>query len=404
MHKKVLTINAYAVACLILMNAAPAVAHTYGKETTMTIPISLGSRLKSASAGDALSMEGCALTEDMPAIPCILTAGGPPLLFSDDPEYFRVPEGAAMRETAGPGVVRLYIYHVNGTTDTVRRIGAAVENLGRAPMKIRFLRYAFQGPSKNYHLVGKKGLAQFMASKPQRKARIVPMGGAVPLDEAMEAAPVRHDELVHGFYEVEIDQPARFTVVQTDPATPSPVAARRIAHSIPSNHTEGAGRGFFPFSDYQARVQQGFVLDTKNGPQQLLVADGKRDRWITGHDNSNPIPAQLAGNYGVMYRIRIPRASSDGRAMALITWNQNSDNSQWCGGLAAAMRIGPGVFPAGIVEIPGNRLNIGAPPTGSVIQIYPPLPPGCTETVELTFSPPGASCLPMLLQFVPIEK
>jgi hypothetical protein len=371
-------------------------------ETTMTLDADVAARVRAVKAAGALVDMGSSLTEHLPRIPYTQQAGGPCMVFSDDPEYFRVPEGIGAREVVKPGVVRMYVYHVNGTTDSAKRITAVIDNLGSAPMTLQFRRYAFAGPSKNYHAVGKEGLVEFLAGRTLPPPRKIPVGGSEPLDPAMEAVPVEYDELVHGFYEFEIDQPARLTTLQTTLDTSGPAASARLDRPLESRKTSGAGRGFFPFSDYAVTAAPGYILDSANGPAQLIVADGVDDRWITGHDGNTTVPSQNKGNYGVLYNIRIPRRSSDGRGLALITWNPRSEN-KWCWATAAAMIVSKGRFPAGLVQIPSDRLIMRGKPEASVIQIFPPVPKGQTDTIELVFSPPGASCLPVPLVFYPID-
>lgn len=371
----------------------------------MTLSAKATQALSTARQGGIVPLDGF-LTTDVPAIPFSQQAGGPQFLLSDDPEYFRVPEGVGMREVVKPGVVRAYIYHVNGLEGSTRRITTVLDNLGSAPMSVKFLRYAFAGPNKNYHAVGKKGLVDFFKSKPQRPVRRVEPGQSIVLDPAMEAVKVEYDELVHGFYEFEVDQPARVTALQTDSATPGTVAAARLAGKAAIKRKTNAGRGYFPFCDYALSTPASYVLDSAEGPAQVLIADGVGDRWITGHDGGSTSPAsalsQNAGNYGVIYTIRITRRSSDGRGLALVTWNPRSAD-QWCGGLANAITVSKGLFPAGLVEVPAGDDVLRGSTDAVLLQVFPPVKGGKTDTIEIVYSPPGASCLPTPLTFIPID-
>ncbi|MCX7718579.1 MAG: hypothetical protein N2111_09305 [Candidatus Sumerlaeaceae bacterium] len=389
--------TAAAAAAIIIAVAAPCRG-----ETTMPLEAEVEARIRTVKVAGATVDMGTSLSENLPRIPYTQQAGGPCMVFSDDPEYFRVPEGIGARETVKPGVVRMYVYHVNGTTDSAKRITAVIDNLGSRPMTLKFRRYAFAGPSKNYHAVGKEGLVEFLSGTKLPPPRTIPPGGSETLDPAMEAVPVDYDELVHGFYEFEVDQPARLTTLQTTLDTSGPVASARLEKPLVTKKASGAGRGFFPFSDYTIANAPGYVLDSVNGPAQLIVADGVDDRWITGHDGDSTIPAQNKGNYGVLYNIRLQRQSSDGRGLALIAWNHRSEN-KWCWALAAAMIVSKGRFPAGLVQIPAEKIFMRGAPEASVIQIFPPVPKGKTDTIELVFSPPGASCLPVPLVFYPID-
>ncbi len=388
---------------LILTGGANLMA---GESSTATLPLSLQHWVYLAEPGQTISTGDFDLTalKSLPAIPIEKKPGGPPLVVSDDPEYIRVREGLALREEIGPGIARIYIYNVNGIREapTERRLTAVLENLDTSDtLRFRFLRRAFPAPGPNYHKIGKAGLVGFLTSAPETEWHEIPPAGAAPLDERMENAIVRGDDLVHGFYEIELTERARLSVLQTSPETPGPLAARRL-QTILASPRKNAGRGVFHPSDYAVRAAPGFTLDTAGGPRQLLLADGETDPWIGGQESSTTGPVVLRGNYGVMYRVEIPRASGDGRALALVTWNHRWKD-QWCGGMAAVVEVSEGAHPAGVVEIPSDQLNTTGPPELVVIQVFPPLPPGQSDVIRLTFSPPGASCLPVPLVFLPIE-
>lgn len=328
---------------------------------------------------------------------------GPQFIISDDPEYIRVPEGIALQEKVQPGAVRLYVYNVNGVREPQkmdRKITAVIRNLGDKDMHIRMLKYSSQPASTNYFQIGKKGLADFFASKGDEQIRIVKPGKAIAIDEHLEKQIVKYDELVHGFYEFVVDQPGEISIVQTDIKTSGPDAIKRIKQVIPTNHANG-GRGMFGISNYKVRATD--VYDTKNGPAELIIADGKKDPWITGFEGSSGEPARLAGNYGVLYNVNLRWKSTDGKGLALVTWNSRSADNKWCSGMAASMVMDKGKFKQGIVQLPADALITKGAPEAVLIQIFPPAKKGEVQTINFTYSPPGASCLPTPLVFVPID-
>lgn len=334
---------------------------------------------------------------------------GPQYLISDDPEYIRVPEGVALSETVKPGSVRLYVYNVNGVKEPSpipRRISAVIENLGDAPLNATFSASVLPTPSGNYHAIAKNALAGFLRGEGAGRTLTVEPKGAAPLDPAMEALVVKYDDLVHGFYEFSIDQPARIRVVQTAPEVPSVEASRRLPDVLPTKSKSGAGRGQFPDNMFRITLKDDAVVDTANGAVQLIIADGKDEPWTEGTESTLPAgeKAVLKGNYGTFYEITLRRRSSDGRPLALVTWNARAGNSQWCGGMVAAMRVGPGQFPAGVVALPSDAVATKDWPDVVVAQVYPPLPAGQEETITVTYSPPGASCLPTPLIFLPVGE
>lgn len=363
----------------------------------------LNSAILRTKQGSIVELPGF-LTEKIPDIPYRkVVMPGPQYLIADDPEYIRIPEGIALQEAVQPGAVRLYVYNVNGVKEPEkidRRITAVIKNTCTANMHVRMLKYASQRPSTNYYQIGKQGLADYFASTPQKKVRTVKPGQAIAIDEQLEKNVVKYDELVHGFYEFVIDQPGEISVIQTDLKTSGPKALQRITNVIPPKG-QNAGRGVFGVSNY--RVITDSVYDTQNGTMEIILADGDKDPWVEGKMDGRPEVAKLAGNYGVMYNIEMKWKSTDGKGLALVTWNSRSGNNQWCGGMANTMVVSKGKFSEGIIQLPADRLVTKAAPEAILIQVFEPAANGEEQTIKLTYSPPGASCLPTPLIFIPVD-
>ncbi len=361
--------------------------------------------LQTSPQGGVLVLQDLWLRQrDLPALPVTISDDhGPQFLFSDKPEYFYLGDGISMQEEVKPGVVRLYLYHVPQPAAGPKTISAVIENLGKKPMKLRFLRRAFPTPGKNYHQVGKTGLIEYFSSKPETSSRLIPAGGRAVLDPKLDATTVTTDQLVHGFYEFEINQPARVTVFQRDPKQSSLEAIdtlTKLPRDIPGRIADGAGRGLFLTSNFKVTGEKGFVFDTTNGPMRLLLADGRRDLCIQGRDSIAHLDSVTnSGNYGVMYHIRLKWRSSDGRGLALLV-TRRGGNSTYCNGQAGAVEVNKGVWPGGIVAIPTGRVSYGNPGEMVVIQKFAP-PKWRTGEIEITYSPPGASCIPTPILLVP---
>ncbi len=356
-----------------------------------------------AKQGSVVNVPGF-LREDFKLIPYEKQVmAGPQFIISDDPEYIRVPEAVAIREQVQPGSVRLYVYNVNGVMEPAnmdRKISVVIKNTGSFTMHLRMLKYSSQKPSGNYFQIGKQGLADYFASKAEDKVRLIAPGKSEILDSRLERNIVKYNELVHGLYEFVVDQPGEIGVVQTAPGESTIAAYERNPKVIDSRHSN-AGRGLFGVSNY--KVTSKGVLDTKDGVAQLMLADGKIDPWVLGYDSATGQQAKLAGNYGVMYSIDVKWKSGDGRGLALVTWNPRAADSKWCSGMAASMVVSDGLHKGGIIQIPSDRLVTKGAPEAVVIQIFPPASDGREQVLSLTYSPPGASCLPMPLVLVPID-
>jgi hypothetical protein len=133
-----------------------------------------------------------------------------------------------------------------------------------------------------------------------------------------------------------------------------------------------------------------------------VVADGNLDPWVSGIDGSSGRIINLAGNYGVVYTIEVNWVSPDGKGLALLTWNALS-GGKWCGGMANVMKVSKGKFKEGIVQLPSDKLITRGYPEAVLIQVFLPDPDNKIQTVRLTYTPPGASCLPIPLIFIPVE-
>jgi hypothetical protein len=368
-----------------------------------TITAEMNKAIVESKQGSIVNLPGV-LTEKMPSLGYKkIVLPGPQYFISDDPEYIRVPEAIAFKGFAEPGAVRFYVYNVNGVKEPEkidRKIMVVLKNTGKAPLHLRMLKYSSQKPSGNYFQIGKQGLADYYNAKPSDEIRTVAPGAAITLDPKHEKNIVKYDELVHGIYEFVIDQPAELNVIQTDTKTSGPEALKRITNVLPPKSKSGAGRGLFGISNYQVATDS--LYDTKQGMVQVVVADGNKDPWVLGKEQTTGQTSTLAGNYGIIYNMDIKWKSTDGKGLALMTWNARADGG-WCNGMAAAMVASKGKFDAGTVLLPSDQLITKKAPEAILIQIFTPSASGEEQTIHLTYSPPGASCLPTPLLLIPVD-
>jgi len=383
------------VLCAILMlDAAHIAAQSLTSEQNKAIT--------GAKQGGIIKLKGFPL-KDLPLIDYEkIILPGPQYIISDDPEYIDVLEGIAVREAVLPGAVRLYVYNVNAVVKPKkmdRKIIAVIKNTGNGVMHLQILRCSTQEPSTNYYHIGKQGLADFFASKPAEKVRTAEPGEVIAIDKTLEEKNVKYNELVHGIYEFVIDQPGEVSVVQTDPESTGLEALSRVKGVLPSSH-RNAGRGLFGVSNYRIIIQD--TIRTEHFPATLIVADGKHDPWVIGWDASTGQSAKLAGNYGVMYHVEMKWLSSDDRGLAMITYNATA-GARWCDGMANAMVISAGKFLEGIIQLPSDKLITTGAPEVVLVQLFKPGEKGEVQTIRFTYSPPGASCMPIPIVFIPVQ-
>jgi hypothetical protein len=355
-----------------------------------------------APQGTGVNLEGF-LTEKLPLIDYRkIVLPGPQYIISDDPEYIRIPEAIAVKERVMPGSVRLYVYNVNGIQEPAkidRKITAVIKNTGSQNMHLVMINYSSQKPSTDYYQIARLGLVDFFNSRPQSDPVVIEPGRIRAIDEKLEKNVVKYDELVHGFYEFVIDQPGEISVVQTDPLSSGPDAVSRISSVHPSSHTN-AGRGMYGVSNYLVVARDTF--STLNPASAIVVADGRIDPWVNGIDGSTGRIMNLSGNYGVMYNIEVNWKSPDGKGLALVTWNARA-GGKWCDGMTNVMKVSKGKFAEGIVQLPSDKLITKGYPEAVLIQIFLPDLKNRIQKISLTYTPPGASCLPIPLILIPVD-
>ncbi len=363
---------------------------------------SVNEKLKNAKDGEIIQLPSF-IDQDFAKISFKkMVLPGPQFIISDDPEYIRVPEVIAMKETVQPGAVRLYVYNVNAVKEPEkmpRKITAVIKNIGQSALHLRMVKYSSQKPSGNYFLIGKQGLSDFFSSQGSQKIIKVKPGKTVAIDEQLEKNVVQFDELTHGFYEFVIDQPAEIAVLQTSPQKSGAEAYESIINIIPYSH-KNAGRGLFGVSNYQITSDR--VITTDEPVSQLVIADGIDDPWVVGKEGVSGKEAKLAGNYGVLYNIELNWKSTNGKGLALVTWNSRTDN-KWCSGMANSILIKNDGEADEIVSVPSNQLTTKGAPEGVLVKVFKPDASKEIQTLKFTYSPPGASCLPTPLIFVPID-
>ncbi|HLS27242.1 MAG TPA: N-acetylmuramoyl-L-alanine amidase, partial [Opitutales bacterium] len=361
-------------------------------------------KLSGAQPGDVLPLDD-RLVRELPVLDArISVEPGPQLVFSDAPEYFHTGDGIAMEEIVAPGPIRLYVYHVPERSAGPKTITALLENRGDQPLTIRFHRSSFPKPGGHYHKIGKTGLLDFFGKKPGPDPRTVAPGEWIAIDPEMDATIVRDGDLVHGFYEFEIDQSARIVTLQRDPEMENSVAVEelpRLPQRFADGRGSGAGRGLFPISNFLVTRAAEAPVDTAEGPIRLVLSDGRSDSWIVGRDTISGEPSENRGNYGTIYRIRLKRSSSDGRSHALFMHNPFGATGP-CSSLASAVEVRvPGREPE-VVPVPRETVSFKGGGQAVLLQMLPP-PENEMEIVEILFSPPGASCLPNPILLLPVD-
>jgi hypothetical protein len=78
--------------------------------------------------------------------------------------------------------------------------------------------------------------------------------------------------------------------------------------------------------------------------------------------------------------------------------------AKWCDGMVNVIKVSKGKFSEGYVQVPSDKpFNTGSP-DAVLLQVFLPDPEKEVQTIKLTFTPPGATCLPVPLVFIPVEN
>jgi hypothetical protein len=322
------------------------------------------------------------------------------------PEYVHESNGVTMRQDVPAGSYRLYVYHVPGSNGSPKTISALIENRGNEPLALHFARAAFPPPGTDYAAMGVAGLMEFFTNHTlPPPIHVFPHAKAV-LDRRLDETKAADPQLVHALYEFQINQPARIAVFQKDAGQVSADifdALPDLPRQLPGRKVSGAGRGIFPTADLDVVNKKGTVLDSANGVQRLVLADGRLDPWVKGVDGlAGNMEVTNKGSYGVIYHIRLACTSSDGRSWALLV---AAGGRRWGGETRPmpALKLSDGVWAGGWVGLSGQRASIKERGAAAVVQEFSAPPGGGTNFVEIIYSPPGGSSLPTPIFFVPFK-
>lgn len=301
---------------------------------------------------------------------------GGKLLLSDSPEM--VPDDGIMYQDTVEGEARLFFHHVNAT-DKPKKIVVLLENNGSKPANITVTQYGLSGPGFDYLAIGKEVQMKYFAGNNLYLIE-VPAGGAQLLSTELDAAVVKKDMLVNGMYDFKTDLPVRVSVMML----PVDVDAKefiKTARILPADQYRL--RGTFDGKD-RLLVADRPYSPQNDGPVAITLADNNIDKYVTGIDKTDGSMVLNYGNYGVVYKLFIP--SNHGEKIA---YHLNPRGGQYAGGIALKYKH---QFKT-IIPTPRNTTSFGS--TVNDIEYLGTFDGG--ESLWLTFSPPGASNLPVKL-------
>ena len=318
---------------------------------------------------------------EYPEWPVSVTPYGGTLLLSDSPET--VKEDGILYQDTVSGSLRVFMYHLNGTGAS-KKVVVTLENPGDKPVKVLLHKKGYGGPGYNYMEVGKKAEQTYLDSKGIETITLSPKELRL-LDSSLGRIVVPADTLVNGIYDFLADGPVTVKVMSMPvDANIGKFAAK--AKILPND--DQRLRGTFPGKD-RLIIPHRLYRGEQDGTVTIALADPNKDGYVTGIDATDGSPALNYGNYGVLYRIFLPGES--GNAAYLL----NPRGGEYAGVMGIQYKHETSYT----LATPGDRLFFGSTPSDSAyLGTF-----DASQSLWLTFSPPGASNLPVKLILRPGE-
>jgi hypothetical protein len=306
---------------------------------------------------------------------------GGELLLSDSPEM--VTADGILYQDKVKGHIRLFFYHVNGTK-TAKRMDVTLENKSNETAHITVSQYSLGGPGYGWMEVGKGTLTSYLAGSKGYQINIPP-GGIMPLSSSISETAVLPNMLINGIYDCVTDRPITVTVMMMSILDDSEKFSK-TAKILPADNFHL--RGTFAGANQQIASVHPYDPD-EDGAVALTLADNKVDPYLIGIDATNGTKVVNYGNYGVVYQILLPSKGKGKTAYYLAPMG---------GDYAGAIGINNPNVNWSPLATPMGRLNFGKDRTKdfAFLGTY-----DGGEPLSFTFSPPGASNLPIKIVFVP---
>lgn len=363
----------------------------HGQRTGTCEPAAqLDTDLTAADQDDVISLSGTNPL-NCPEITMSQTWTGGKLIFSDSPEgpttRGKLYDDAGLAATSGSVYNRIFLYHVNGKASGKMKFTALLKNTSGSSGTLTIRKNGTAGPTTSYLYAGKLGFERWENSS-AGGSTAVSAGSTVRIDSTFDALKASPSNLLHGIWDYSFTQAHQITICaldeNDDPASVCPGLSvlSRDSHQ----------RGTFPYADKVYDTASGVTIDTNDGIQQFpLAGDTTNDAFAVGTDATDSSSQTLSGNYGILYRLHLTTASTDGRKLGLLI---NPRSGQWGGALYTMA----GETAGGVFLIPATTGSTGDNTKGAVEGKYSP---GMGLTPWAQFMPTGGSAFPVRWVAVP---
>ncbi|WP_322925056.1 stalk domain-containing protein [Paenibacillus campi] len=302
------------------------------------------------------------------------------LIRSNSPERV-LSEGIVYQETAN-GATRFMIHHLNETGKRVKMYVIAT-NQNATPANINQLAIGFGGPNQYATAVGKVSVDRYYQSMQSGKdATMMTLqpGQSQIIFNQLNASTMPNDTVISLFADVVSDSNIQYTVLMVD-ENADPLQAM---NTLPKLDRDGIhNRGTYDNSTLLVHVPD-LIGNTS---VRLPMGDNNSDKNLIGTDPLSATDASNAGNFGVLYRIKLDMVAPN----TLISFNARGGRYSgyiYVNGVSVPIKNNASILTAN-EDVPIYR-------TGALD----------TEAVEIWFTAAPGSNLPVNLLFnqMPAKK
>lgn len=326
--------------------------------------------------GDVISMDG-GMIPGLPNLQYNVSSEPYLLIRSNSPETVN-SEGVLYRETS-VGATRFLIHHLNNMS-TRQKLYVIATNNNMYPTTITTQFLGIAGPATSPEYTGKISIQKYynsMLNNSSYGTITLQPGQSVPIMTDISKIAMKPGEVLSLSADLFSDLAVQYNVVMVEQSK-DPVA---LLPTLPLLDRDGVhNRGTYPDS---TRVIN--VFDLVGATQsRLVLGDNNKDLNLLGIDPMYGTQASNAGNFGVLYKIRLERVAKN----TLITFNPRGGNY-----LGSVMVNGT------IVNLP-NKGNLATNDMNAVVYRS-----GDYEgPVDIVFSVASGSNLPVNFVFTPLPE
>ncbi|GAA0135704.1 hypothetical protein YSY43_25440 [Paenibacillus sp. YSY-4.3] len=298
------------------------------------------------------------------------------LIRSNSPETV-YSEGILYRESA-IGNTRFMLHHVNSTRKNVKMYVVAT-NRGSETARLTQTSLGMGGPTKYATASGKMSVQRYFESMQygnKYKDVWLSPGQSKVIFTELSSSVIRQGDVVSLFADLYSDQTIQYHIIMLS-TTRDPINALQNLSVLPmDNHNRGT------YYDATRNIQYGELLGLT--PARLMIGDNSQDPYLVGRDGATGTYQMNAGNFGVLYRIKLHRVAP----RTLITFNPRG--GQYDGVIMVNGRN---------VQLPDTS-GLKAPHEAAVLYRTG----DHEETVEMLFTAAPGSSLSVNLLFQPLPE